>query len=103
MKLFTHLALWLGFMSCTVGCHKVTYVSQKPPGQTVIGGNDFFLGGLIGKGKIEVKRHCPAGAAKILVYTGFVDGVLTGLTLGIYAPTSFKIVCAQTKSQGAGK
>jgi len=55
---------------------------------------DFFLWGLVNKHRVNTKRVCgDRGVKQVQAQTSFVNGLLTILTLGIYAPRTAKIWC----------
>lgn len=54
----------------------------------------FFLWGLVGEQRIDVKSAC--GDRQLLQMQSqqtFLDGLLTGITLGLYSPHSVKVWC----------
>ena len=53
----------------------------------------FWLGGLIGHTKVAVEEMCPSGDATIEAKQTFLNGLVTGLTGGIYSPTTLKVRC----------
>lgn len=77
------------------GCYKVTYVSDKPMGETQTGSQSFFIFGLAGQANINVPQMCPNGAARLIVQQTFVDGLLGAITFGIYTPRSYELTCAK--------
>ena len=58
----------------------------------------YFLGGLVGENEIDVKKVCNGGeATQMQSQTTFVNGLLGGLTLGIYTPRTAKVWCDKEK------
>lgn len=53
----------------------------------------FWLGGLIGHTRIDIEDVCPSGDATIEARQGFLNGLVAGLTGGIYTPTTLKVRC----------
>jgi hypothetical protein len=53
----------------------------------------FWLGGLIGETEIFIEEMCPSGNATIEAQQSFLNGLVAGLTAGIYTPTTLKIRC----------
>lgn len=99
-------ALLLGVSLLAVGCSTVTirdqgnqklvaepsYESSKP----------FFLGGLVGEAHVDVDQICGSNVPKQLqAQHTFVDSLLTGLTLGIYAPRTVKVWCGPAQKAPA--
>lgn len=88
------LALVLGLLASTA-CYHVTYTTGKPIGGIKVKDtNAFFLGGLIGKGNIDVPAICKNGAAKVHVWQTLGDGFLGALTASIYVPRTYEVWCA---------
>lgn len=56
-----------------------------------------FLFGLIGDTNVDVRKVCPSGNATIKDQHSFVNGLIQGLTLGIYGPTTAKVYCDDGK------
>ena len=96
MKKRLGAALLAGMMLFSVGCFNVNYVTDKPVGETKEGSNSFFLFGLVGDKTVDAKSLCPSGTARLTIKQSFVDGLLGTLTIGIYTPRSYKIVCARS-------
>jgi len=53
----------------------------------------FWLAGLVGHVQVDVERLCPSGQATIEARQSFLNGLVTGLTSGIYAPTTVRVRC----------
>lgn len=53
----------------------------------------FWLGGLIGEVRVDVERLCPSGRATIEARQSFLNGLVAGLTSGIYTPTTVRVRC----------
>lgn len=54
---------------------------------------NFFLWGHVGGSSIDLKQLCPTGVAEIASESSFVDGLLFGLTIGLYSPLSVEVHC----------
>jgi len=56
---------------------------------------DFFLWGLApGSMEIDLSKHCGGSEpSQFQAQTTFLDGLLGAITLGIYAPRSYRIWC----------
>lgn len=91
------VALALAGSAGLSGCLHVTYRSSRPPVavEPKTGTNHFFLWGLVNTGEVDTTAMCPSGVSKVDVYESFGDGFLGAITLGIYAPRSYKVWCAQ--------
>lgn len=53
----------------------------------------FFLWGHVGGDEVDLARLCPQGVAEITSESSFVDGMLFGLTGGLYAPRTVEVYC----------
>lgn len=58
----------------------------------------YWLGGLIGHTKVDLEQMCPSGRATIEVKQTFLNGLVAGLTSGIYAPTTMRVRCEGGRS-----
>lgn len=79
------------------GCYSVT---TRPDGgfktavkPTFEQRQDFFLWGLVGEAHIDTTKVCKGQPSQFQSQKTFVDGLLTLVTLGIYAPESARIWC----------
>ena len=84
----------------SVGCFHVSYSTGKGySAQVQEGTSSFFLGGLIGTENLDVAELCPNnGMASLHTYHSFGDMFLTGLTMYLWAPRSYEMVCASGES-----
>lgn len=95
------------WMKATCAVVAVIYLSAcatatiRPEGGTRIGGTpnyqeskSYFFWGLAGEHEIDVAEICQGKAVEQIQsqYT-FVNGLLTAITLGIYAPKTAKVWC----------
>jgi hypothetical protein len=56
----------------------------------------FFFWGLVGRHEVDVAYVCRGNPAEQLqTQMTFVDGLLTGITWGLYAPRTAKVWCAR--------
>ena len=85
-----------------VGCYnRVQFPSQTPSETTVEHTKIYLLWGLIGEENYELYEDCPTGNIyEINAYTSFFQGVLTGVTLGIYSPRTVEVICGRTLGEG---
>jgi hypothetical protein len=99
-------ALLLGMSLLAVGCSTVTIRDQgtqklvaEPSYES---SKAFFLGGLVGEAHVDVDQICGSNVPKQLqAQHTFVDSLLTGLTLGIYAPRTVKVWCGPAQKAPA--
>ena len=88
----------------TVGCfHQVVQTGQAPS-PNVVEKNwvSTWLFGLVAATPIDVRSECPSGVATIETEQSFMNGLVGGLTLGIWAPQHVKVTCAASAAGGAG-
>jgi len=80
----------------TSGCyeHTITVGAGAPRGPVIYDHwENFWLGGLIGHTQVDVEQVCPSGDATIVAKQTFLNGLVAGLTGGIYTPTTLEIRC----------
>jgi len=53
----------------------------------------FWIAGLVGDVRVDVERLCPSGHATIEARQSFLNGLVAGLTSGIYTPTTVRVRC----------
>ena len=81
------------------GCHSTVVRSGLPPGEVPESAREqqtesLGLGILQGDMPTDLISHCPQGWSEIRTETTFTNGLLQVLTLGVYTPQTFSIVCA---------
>jgi Bor protein len=80
------------------GCyHQVVQTGRTP--STVVVSHPWtatWLWGLVPPEEINVSSKCQNGVATVETQQSFVNGLVTALTLGIYAPRDVRITCAST-------
>jgi len=87
------IALLLAVGACYE--HTVTVGGGAPRGPVVYEEwQNFWLKGLIGHTRLDIERLCPSGRATIVAEQTFLNGLVTGLTAGIYTPTKLTVRCA---------
>jgi hypothetical protein len=80
----------------TAGCYEHTFTvgAGAPAGPMVYDRwEHFWLAGLIGHTKMEVDEICPSGDATIETKQTFLNGLVSGLTSGIFTPLTLQIRC----------
>ena len=78
------------------GCYEHTFtVGAGAPHGPVVSDHweNFWLGGLVGHHRYDIEEICPSGNATIEGYQSFLNGLVAGLTAGIYTPTTLMIRC----------
>ena len=68
----------------------------RPPGTTVVDKPwvSSWLWGLVAAQPIDARHQCPSGVAVITTEQSYMNGLVGGLTLGIYTPQHVTITCA---------
>lgn len=79
------------------GCYKATFYKNA----TVTRGEeheqwtDFFVFGMVGSERIDVKEFCPTGDVAVVRTGGnFATGLVGAVTVGIYTPRKVYVTCA---------
>lgn len=78
------------------GCyHQVVYTGATP-GTTVVKKpwTATWIFGLVAADVIDATADCPRGIAIVETQQSFLNGLVGGLTLGIYTPQAVTITCA---------
>ena len=77
------------------GCYHVSYSNGGVRGHaSKTGTNHFFIAGLVNTSEVDLAQVCPEGVAKLDIHQTFGDGLLSGITLGIYTPRSWEAWCS---------
>ena len=87
------VALVLWFSVFSTGCHTMRFEFENVEGTKVTENKSFYFFALTPRQVIDVREKCPHGAAAILEERTFVNGLLGGLTLGIYTPRRTTYYC----------
>lgn len=54
-----------------------------------------FIGGLVPPDRTSGADVCPIGVARVETQLSFLNGLVSGLTWGIYTPMTIRVACAQ--------
>ena len=79
------------------GCYKASFITTPNvvKGQEHDQWNSFFLWGLVGEETLDVRQFCPGGqVAQVRTGANFLTGLVSFVTLGIYAPRMSYVWCA---------
>jgi hypothetical protein len=94
--------IWRAFLALLFavtasGCYKATFISNP----NVVKGSDhdqwnsFFLWGLVGDETLDVRQFCSGGqVAQVRTGANVLTGLVSFVTLGIYAPRMAYVWCA---------
>ena len=95
MRTASRLSLVVG--ACLLsGCFHQIVQTGRTPGTTVVERpwTATWLWGLVPAEEISVVAQCPNGVATIETQQSFLNGLVGGLTLGIYTPQEVRVTCA---------
>jgi hypothetical protein len=97
MKRFPRIAALVG-LALLAGCYHQVVQTGRAPGPVVVSHpwTATWLWGLVPAEEINVTSQCPNGVATVETQQSFLNGLVGGLTLGIYAPRDVQITCAAT-------
>lgn len=96
------IILTMSVMVLLAGCSTITIdpksassqTSKQTSAPTYEDSKNFFLWGLAGEHHVDVNKVCSdKEVAQMQSQATFADMLLTGITLGIYAPHSVKVWC----------
>ncbi len=78
-------------------CYKATFITNPAAvkGQDHDQWNSFFLWGLVGQETLDVRQFCAGGqVAQVRTGANLLTGLVSAVTLGIYAPRMAYVWCA---------
>ena len=85
------------------GCYKVQVVGNPKSlgGEEKSSWQHFFIGGLVGSARIDVREFCGGGeATSVETSASFANGLVSTLTGGIYTPRTVTVTCATGSATG---
>ena len=88
--------IYLSVFLLLSACSTVSFdLSDSKPNITphASGRNDFFIGGIGQEKIIATTDMCRKGVSTVKTKYTFIDGLLGGLTFGIYTPNTYEIYC----------
>ena len=95
---FTRCAVLATLLAiAATGCYKATFIANP---RLVRGAdhdqwNSFFLWGLVGEETLDVRQFCSGGqVAQVRTGANFLTGLVSFVTIGIYAPRMAYVWCA---------
>src|SRR5690242_1545069 len=81
------------------GCYTVSYQTNATPGGPRLEDHaNYFFWGLVGDKTVNLAQMCPQGVARWYNQATFVDGLLSAITLGLYAPRTIVVECAGARA-----
>jgi hypothetical protein len=87
----------IAFLSPAItGCYHATVETGLTPSTEVIEESfaSCWIYGLVPPSTIATQMKCKHGVAKVETQHSFVNGLVAGITFGIYTPISIKVTCA---------
>ncbi len=80
------------------GCYRVTVITGAPATNTTIDlpWQKAWVYGLVPPDTIQAKTRCPNGVAQVMVESSFLNGLVEGLTWGIFTPIHPVVTCASS-------
>ncbi|MCZ6775911.1 MAG: Bor family protein [Ignavibacteria bacterium] len=92
---FYHRALALISALSLLGCYHATIETGLTPSGEVIHKSfaSSWIYGLVPPSTVSTATKCPNGVAKVETQHSFVNGLVAGITLGIYTPINIKVTC----------
>lgn len=95
--------LALGLVS-TTACYHAVVETGRTPGTTVVQKPwvGTYIFGLVAAQPIDVSAECRSGVARVETQQSFVNGLVSGITLGIYTPRTVTVTCAATRTGALG-
>jgi hypothetical protein len=95
------------------GCYHATVDTGRAPSGVVVENQwaHSFIGGLVPPSTVNVAQDCPQGVSRVETQLSFLNGLIGGLTWGIYTPMTIRVTCAaggaasaaDASSDGTGK
>jgi hypothetical protein len=102
MKYKTAIAVAFGLILS--GCYHQVVQTGRTPGPTVVKKpwTATWLWGIVPASPIDVTQNCPGGIATVETKMTFMNGLVGGLTLGIFTPRNVTVTCASGSARGMG-
>jgi hypothetical protein len=77
-------------------CYHAVVETGRPAGTTVITRRfqPSFIAGLVPPPPLNVAAECPSGVARVETEHSFLEGLVAGITFGIFTPMSYIVTCA---------
>ena len=87
-----------------VGCYHQVFNTGLAPASTGVtkAWHPSFIFGLVAGAPIDVRSACPSGVAIASTRLTFANGLVGGLTFGIFTPHEVKVVCASRAAAMSG-
>ena len=85
------------------GCYHAVIQTGRPESSDVITNKwaNSFVYGLVPPPVVETASRCPNGVAKVETQHSFLNGLVAGLTFGLYTPMQIDVTCAASGTASA--
>jgi hypothetical protein len=86
------------------GCYRATFYRDPSvsKGETHDEWTNFYVFGLVGSEKVDVRPFCPGGdVAAVQTGGNFVTGLVSVVTIGIYTPRKVYVTCPASTPSSA--
>lgn len=96
MNTFYRSTVLLALVATMSGCYHAKVTTGLTPSAEVID-KPFAVGwiyGLVPPSPISAAEECPNGVAMVETEISFVNGLVSGITFGIFTPMHIKVTCA---------
>ncbi|MEX1259198.1 MAG: Bor family protein [Gemmatimonadota bacterium] len=94
----------LGFVVLsTAGCYHAIIETGRPPAPEtveILWANSFVYG-IVPPPLTDVSTQCPNGVSRVETQHSFLNGLVAGITFGIYTPMQINVTCAQGGGVGS--
>lgn len=96
-------ALLAGLLVVGAGCYHAVVDTGLTPGTQVIEKPwaTGFVYGLVPPSPVSAMATCRSGVARVETKHSFLNGLVGGLTFGIFTPMTIKVTCAGGPARGA--
>ncbi|MES2522823.1 MAG: Bor family protein [Gemmatimonadota bacterium] len=86
------------------GCYHAVVTTGRPAGDVTINKPwaNSFVYGLVPPPVTETAQQCKGGVAKVETQQSFLNGLVGGLTFGLYTPMTINVTCASSTAMLPG-
>src|SRR5689334_5958727 len=87
-------------------CYHAVVETGRPASATVVNKpfQPSFVYGLVPPPQLNVAQECKSGVAKVETQHSFVEGLVAGITFGLFTPMTITVTCASGSAAApAGK
>jgi hypothetical protein len=82
------------------GCYRAVVDTGRAPSDVVINKPwaNSFIYGLVPPPVTQTAQQCAGGVAQVVTQHSFLNGLVAGLTFGIYTPMTITVTCARANA-----